>query len=108
MVVIMVLQIAGSSGSYPIEILPQIFSGIYLFFPFPYAINAMRETMCGMYRYDLYKYLGELLLFGVAAVLIGRVVMKWTGHSDYKAMKPYIDVADSIRAREMNKMNNLL
>ena len=76
MVVIMVLQIAGSSGSYPIEILPQIFSGIYLFFPFPYAINAMRETMCGMYRYDLYKYLGELLLFGVAAVLIGRVVRK--------------------------------
>ena len=76
MVVIMVLQIAGSSGSYPIEILPEIFSGIYLFFPFPYAINAMRETMCGLYRYDLYKYLGELLLFGVAAVLIGRVVRK--------------------------------
>ena len=75
-VVVMIVQIAGSSGSYPIEILPPIFSGIYLFFPFPYAINAMRETMCGMYRYDLYKYLGELLLFGVAAVLIGRVVRK--------------------------------
>lgn len=76
MVVIMVLQIAGSSGSYPIEILPEIFSGMYLFFPFPYAINAMRETMCGMYRYDLYRYLGELLLFGVAAVLIGLVVRR--------------------------------
>lgn len=76
MVVIMVLQIAGSSGSYPIEILPQIFSNIYLFFPFPYAINAMRETMCGLYRYDLYIYLGELLLFFVAAVLIGRVVRR--------------------------------
>ena len=76
MVVIMVLQIAGSSGSYPIEILPQIFSGIYLFFPFPYAINAMRETMCGLYRYDLYKYLGELLIFLAAAVLIGRVVRR--------------------------------
>ena len=36
------------------------------------------------------------------------VVMKWTGHSDYKVMKPYIDVADTIKAREMNKMNNLL
>ena len=76
MVVIMVLQIAGSSGSYPIEILPEIFSGIYLFFPFPYAINAMRETMCGLYRYDLYRYLGELLLFLAAAVLIGRVVRR--------------------------------
>ena len=37
-----------------------------------------------------------------------QVVMKWTGHSDYKAMKPYIDVADSIKAKEMTKLNNLL
>ena len=33
------------------------------------------------------------------------VVMKWTGHSDYKAMKPYIDIVDSIRAKEMTKMD---
>ena len=33
------------------------------------------------------------------------VVMKWTGHSDYKAMKPYIDIVDSIKASEMSKMN---
>ena len=44
----------------------------------------------------------------LAAGIPVNVVMKWTGHSDYKAMKPYIDVADSIRAKEMNKMNNLL
>lgn len=44
----------------------------------------------------------------LAAGIPVNVVMKWTGHSDYKAMKPYIDVADSIKAREMNKMNNLL
>ena len=30
-----------------------------------------------------------------------QVVMKWTGHSDYKAMKPYIDIADDIKANEM-------
>ena len=35
------------------------------------------------------------------------VVMKWTGHSDYKAMKPYIDIADDIKANAMNKFNNL-
>lgn len=33
------------------------------------------------------------------------VVMKWTGHSDYKAMKPYIDVADSIKAHYMHKLD---
>ncbi len=36
-----------------------------------------------------------------------QVVMKWTGHSDYKAMKPYIDVADAIKAEEMKKFNSL-
>lgn len=75
-VVIMIVQIAGSSGSYPIEILPPIFSTIYTFFPFPYAINAMRETLCGLYQYDLYKYLGELLIFGVFGLLIGLVLRR--------------------------------
>lgn len=36
------------------------------------------------------------------------VVMKWTGHSDYKAMKPYIDIVDSIKASEMTKLDTLL
>lgn len=31
----------------------------------------------------------------------------WTGHSDYKAMKPYIDIADDIKANAMNKFNQL-
>lgn len=35
------------------------------------------------------------------------VVMKWTGHSDYKAMKPYIDIADDIKANAMSKFNQL-
>lgn len=36
------------------------------------------------------------------------VVMKWTGHSDYKAMKPYIDIVDTIKASEMTKLDDLL
>ena len=75
-VVTMVVQIAGSSGSYPIEILPDIFSDIYKFFPFPYAINAMRETICGMYGWNYYIYMGELLLFGVIGLFIGTVIRK--------------------------------
>jgi integrase len=37
-----------------------------------------------------------------------QVVMKWTGHSDYKAMKPYIDVADDIKVSEMKKFDLLV
>lgn len=36
------------------------------------------------------------------------IVMKWTGHSDYKSMKPYIDIVDSIKASEMTKLDNVL
>ena len=36
-----------------------------------------------------------------------QVVMKWTGHSDYKAMKPYIDIADDIKACAMDKFNQI-
>jgi len=75
-VVVMVVQIAGSSGSYPIEILPEIFAKIYRFFPFPYAINAMREALCGVYEQDYLVYLLELLLFGALALLIGLVVRR--------------------------------
>ena len=34
------------------------------------------------------------------------VVMRWTGHSDYDSMKPYIAIADSVKAREMAKFDN--
>lgn len=37
-----------------------------------------------------------------------QVVMKWTGHSDYKSMRPYIDVADRIRAKAMVKFDDFL
>lgn len=75
-VVVMVVQIAGSSGSYPIEILPEIFEKIYRFFPFPYAINAMREAICGTYEMDYAVYLLELLIFAVLAFCIGLLVRK--------------------------------
>lgn len=75
-VVIMVLQIAGSSGSYPIEILPPVFGKIYKFFPFPHAINAMREALCGMYRHDFAIYLAYLLIFAVVGLAIGLLIRK--------------------------------
>lgn len=75
-IVIMMLQISGSSGTFPIEILPPIFSKIYLFFPFPYAINAMREAICGLYQNDFVIYLAQLMVFFLAAVAIGVLLRK--------------------------------
>lgn len=33
------------------------------------------------------------------------VIMKWTGHSDYNAMKPYMDISGKTKEIEMNKLN---
>ena len=73
-VVIVVLQIAGSSGTYPIEVLPEFFQKVYVFFPFPYAINAMRECMFGYYENDYIIYMLQLLAFAAAALLLGLVI----------------------------------
>ncbi len=75
-VVIVVLQIAGSSGTYPIELLPEFFQRVYIFFPFPYAINAMRECISGIYEYDLVIYLLKLSIFIVVGLLIGLWIRK--------------------------------
>ena len=42
-------------------------------------------------------FICNALMMGIAP----QVVMKWTGHSDYKAMKPYIDIADSAKVEAM-------
>ena len=60
-----------------------------------------------------YKMLGTHTgrrTFIVNALSLGipaNVVMKWTGHSDYKAMKPYIDIVDEIKAQSMSKFDAL-
>jgi Phage integrase family. len=49
--------------------------------------------------------------FIVNALSLGippNIVMKWTGHSDYSSMKPYIDIVDDIKATSMTKFNGLL
>lgn len=73
-VVVMVIQIAGSGGTYPIEALPGFFRAVYIFFPFPYAINAMRECIGGMYQNTYAICLAELMIFAIAGLLIGLVI----------------------------------
>ena len=47
-------------------------------------------------------FISNALMMGIPP----QIVMKWTGHSDYKAMKPYIDIADQAKADAMKKFNS--
>lgn len=42
-------------------------------------------------------FICNALMLGISP----NVVMKWTGHTDYKAMKPYIDIADKAKENAM-------
>ena len=75
-VVIMIIQIAGSGGSYPIELLPDFFQSIYLLFPFPYAIGAMREAIAGLYQSDYLVYILTLFLFFIGGIFLGLVLRR--------------------------------
>lgn len=72
-VVLVIVQIPGSSGMYPIEMMPGFFRALHPLLPFTYGINAMRETIGGMYGMD---YLMNLVALGVF-LLISLFVGVW-------------------------------
>ena len=75
-VIILVIQIAGSSGTFPIEVTPKFFQNVYPFLPFTYAINAMRETIAGFYGNQYLIYLLQVLAFLPFALLLGLVLRR--------------------------------
>jgi putative membrane protein len=70
-VILVILQIPGSSGTYPIQMMPEFFQRIYPLLPFTYGIDAMRETIAGMYDHYYAKNMLILLMFLVVALIIG-------------------------------------
>ncbi|MCI2184745.1 YhgE/Pip domain-containing protein [Bifidobacterium tibiigranuli] len=72
-IVLVMVQIPGSSGMYPIELLPGFFRAMSPFLPFTHAVNAQRETIGGFYDGHWAADIFRLLLFAVAAFLLGLV-----------------------------------
>ncbi|AKV55712.1 YhgE/Pip domain-containing protein [Bifidobacterium actinocoloniiforme] len=70
-VVLVILQIPGASGLYPIEMMPSFFRRLYPFFPFTYSINALRETIGGFYRNDWAMDLAKLGVFALLFFVLG-------------------------------------
>ena len=68
-VIVMLIQVAGSGGTYPIEVLPRFFRTLYPCMPFRYAMNALREAICG--RYDGYFGRDLLCLLATVAAVMG-------------------------------------
>ena len=70
-VVLVVLQIPGSSGMYPIDIMPDAFKALHPFLPFTYAINALRETIVAFNMQNWLSNIGMMTFMLVLALIIG-------------------------------------
>ncbi|MFQ7551409.1 MAG: YhgE/Pip family protein [Blautia marasmi] len=76
-VILVIVQIPGSAGTYPIEMTPGFFQALHPLLPFTYGINAMREAVAGIYRYHYLKDMLCLTAFIPIALLIGVAVRPW-------------------------------
>lgn len=79
-VVLVIMQIPGASGIYPIEMMPGFFRAIYPFLPFTYGIDAMRETISGFSGLAWGRNMGVLLLYVVASFVLGLLLRRWLGN----------------------------
>ena len=70
-VILVIVQIPGASGLYPIEMMPNFFRELHPWLPFTYGINLLRETVGGMYSFNYLFNLCILGVFLIVALFIG-------------------------------------
>lgn len=75
-VIVVLIQVAGSGGTFPPEVLPGVFRVLYPFMPFHYAMDAMRECIAGMYGHTYVTCLAILLLMGAIAAALGMLLAR--------------------------------
>ncbi|MBU3875194.1 YhgE/Pip domain-containing protein [Faecalicatena sp. AGMB00832] len=73
-VVLLVMQVAGSGGTFPIEVAPEFFQKVYPLLPFTHSMAAMRECIGGMYGMTYWRELGILGIFLLASLFLGLVL----------------------------------
>ncbi|WP_066368762.1 YhgE/Pip domain-containing protein [Neobacillus fumarioli] len=70
-IVLLVLQISSSGGTFPVVLLPKFFQSINPYLPFTYAISLMREAVGGIFWKKVHTDLLFMILFGVLAIVLG-------------------------------------
>lgn len=79
-VVLVIMQIPGASGLYPIEMMPSFFRHLYPLFPFTYGIDAMREVISGFYDGHYWACLRALAVYVVLSFVLGLVLRRALGN----------------------------
>lgn len=75
-VILLVVQVAGTGGTFPIEVAPSFFRAVYPLLPFTHSMAALRETVGGMYGMNYWIDLGKLAIFLGISLIVGLVLRK--------------------------------
>ena len=75
-VILLVVQVAGTGGTFPIEVAPSFFRAVYPLLPFTHSMAALRETVGGMYGMNYWIDLGKLAIFLGIFLIVGLVLRK--------------------------------
>ncbi|MEI3368469.1 MAG: YhgE/Pip domain-containing protein [Clostridium sp.] len=75
-IILLVLQVAGSGGTFPIQLTPKFFQIINPFLPFTYAISFAREAIGGVVQSVLVKDIVIMLIYIVVSILISIFLKK--------------------------------
>lgn len=73
-VFLLIIQVSGGGGSYPLQLLPQFVQDVSPYLPITHAVNAMRAAQFGVYQDDFWVQLGTLALFTLPFIVLGLVL----------------------------------
>ena len=117
-VLLLIMQIPGSSGMFPVEMMPEFYQMIHPLLPFTYCIDAMREAIGGFYGLH---YLTDMLCLALLFIPIGFFIGLVIGRYDFNLVVMFDerlsktdlyvteDVPDGIaRFRKSTMLNALL
>ena len=78
MLVFMVLQLAGSAGTYPVQLSWPFVEKIHPYLPFTYTVDAFRSTICGgeSIATTVYVLLGITVVFSLLTILLFNIRAK--------------------------------
>ncbi|RAP51803.1 MAG: hypothetical protein BZ138_04350 [Methanosphaera sp. rholeuAM270] len=83
-ILLLVFQISGTGGIYPVEIMSNIFNMLYPYLPMTYAINIVRESQLGLLWYNYLPSFSYLLILGSLAVIFSIVLkQRWDKRTQY-------------------------
>lgn len=75
-VIMLIVQVTGCGGSFPLQILPGYVQAISPYLPATHAVDAMRAAMMGIYANDFWIALGQLCLFVLPMLLLGLILRR--------------------------------